>query len=267
MLNSTALISSPDLHVHDVRCSHPPAAWSGTGAGTRSAVVFARSGVFRRRARHGEDVIEPGVAYLQPAGEEDEFAHPHGGDACTAIRVSDELLAALIAEPELPAGVVHTLPNEDLALRTLRSEDDAVVLLASVFGRVAPARVVAGRPSTAAARRALAADAREALACDPALGLVELGRLVGASPHHLSRVFRDEVGVSVSRYRRELRLRRALEGLDGDLARVAADAGFADHAHFSREARALLGVPPSVLRRQVAGGGCGSRAARVHHTR
>src|SRR3954452_4990420 len=108
MLNSTPLISSPDLHVHDVRCSHPPAAWSGAGGGSRSAVVFARRGVFRRRARHGEDVIEPGVAYLQPAGEGGEFAHPHGGDACTAIRVSDELLASLIAEPVLPGGVIAT---------------------------------------------------------------------------------------------------------------------------------------------------------------
>ena len=43
---------------------------------------------------------------------------------------------------------------------------------------------------------------------DFALGLVELGRLVGASPHHLSRVFRDEVGVPVSLYRRRLRLRQ-----------------------------------------------------------
>jgi AraC-like DNA-binding protein len=253
MLTSTPLISSPSLRVHDVRCAHPPVAWSGTEAGARSAVVFARSGVFRRRARHGEDVIEPGVAYLQRAGEEDEFAHPHGGDACTAIRVSDELLASLIAEPVLPAGVIATTAREDLVLRTLRGEDEAVALLVSVFGRVVPARVASGRPSTAAARRALAADAREALAIDPGMGLVELGRLVGASPHHLSRVFREQVGVPVSSYRRRLRLRRALEGLDGSLARVAADAGFADHAHMSREARALLGVTPSELRREVAG--------------
>jgi transcriptional regulator GlxA family with amidase domain len=66
-------------------------------------------------------------------------------------------------------------------------------------------------------------------------------------------VFRDEVGVSVSYYRRQLRLRRALEGLDGSLARVAADAGFADHAHLTREARALLGRTPSELRGEVAG--------------
>ena len=253
MLDFRALLDTPDVRIWDVACSHPPVAWAQTEVATHSALVFARRGVFRRRGTHGEDVIEPGVAYLQRAGEEDEFAHPHGGDACTAVGVSDALLASLLAEPRLPAGVVATTAREDLALRTLSSEDDAVALLVSIFGRMVPARVAAGRPSTAAARRALAADAREALACDPSLGLVELGRLVAASPHHLSRVFRDEVGVPVSRYRRELRLRRALEGLGDDLARVAADAGFSDHAHLSREARALLGVTPSALRREVAG--------------
>jgi AraC-like DNA-binding protein len=253
MLSFRALLDTPDVRLFDVGCSHPPAAWAQTEVATRSAVVFARQGVFRRRGRHGEEVIEPGVAYLQRAGEEDEFAHPHGGDACTAVGVSDALLASLIAEPELPAGVIHTLPHEDLALRTLACEDDAVELLASVLGRLAPLRLAAGRPATAAARRSLAADAREALALDASLGLVALGRVVGASPHHLSRVFRAEVGVSVSMYRRRLRLRRALDRLDGDLARVAAEAGFADHAHLTREMRALLGETPSALRREVAG--------------
>jgi AraC-like DNA-binding protein len=252
MLDFRPLLHTPDVRVSDVACSHPPAAWAQTEVATTSALVFARRGVFRRRGRHGEDLIEPGVAYLQRAGEEDEFAHPYGGDACRSISVSDALLASVLAEPLLPAGVIATTAREDLALRTLRCEDDAVALLVSIFGRMAPRRLAA-RPSTAAARRALAADAREALACDPSLGLVELGRLVGSSPHHLSRVFRDEVGVTVSRYRRQLRLRRALDGLDEDLARVAADAGFADHAHLTRETRALLGATPSALRREVAG--------------
>jgi transcriptional regulator GlxA family with amidase domain len=105
------------------------------------------------------------------------------------------------------------------------------------------------------ARRALASDAREALAADVSLGLVELAREIGASPHHLSRVFRAEVGVPVGMYRRRLRLRAALERLAGgesDLARVAADTGFADHAHLTREARALVGLTPSALRGEVA---------------
>lgn len=253
MLDFHAILDTPDVRVWDVACSHPPVAWAQTEVATHSALVFARSGVFRRRGRHGEDVIEPGVAYLQRAGEEDEFAHPHGGDACTSVGVSDDLLASLLREPQLPAGVIATTAREDLALRTLRTEDNALALLTSIFSRLAPERLESGRPSTVAARRALAADAREALSLDPSLGLVSLGRVVGASPHHLSRVFRDEVGVSVSRYRRQLRLRRALEELDGSLARVAADAGFADHAHLAREARALLGATPSELRREVAG--------------
>jgi len=59
--------------------------------------------------------------------------------------------------------------------------------------------------------------------------------------------------VSVSVYRPRLRLRDALERLgEADLGPVA-DAGFADHAHFAREARVLLGRTPSALQREIAG--------------
>jgi AraC-like DNA-binding protein len=264
MLSFDTLLSTPGLTVSDVRCRHPPHAWEGAEVATVSAVVFARRGVFRRRGRAGEQVIEPGVAYLQRAGEEDEFAHPHGGDACTAIGVGAGMLASLLGgDPALPHGPVPTDARDDLAQRVLLAaarrgeeavEERALELVAAVLGRVAPARVAAGRPATATARRRLAADAREALAADPALGLPQLARAVGASPHHLSRTFRAHVGVPVSLYRRRLRLRDALERLAGgerDLARVAAEAGFADHAHLTREARALLGATPSSLRDRV----------------
>ena len=83
---------------------------------------------------------------------------------------------------------------------------------------------------TAAARRRIADDAHEALPADPTLGLVDLARAVAVSPHHLAR-FREHVGDPISTCRRRLRLRDALERLDGgesDLARLAADAGSAD---------------------------------------
>ncbi len=264
MLSSTALFDTPSLHVYDVRCAHARGPWAAVETAPGAAVIFARRGAFRRRAEHGEQVVEPGVAVFQRAGEQEEYAHPQdGGDDCTAVRISDALLAELV--DELPPGVVATSARDDLAHRAIVAaarrgeapealEERTIALLASVLGRVVPARVAAGRPATAQARRALASDAREALAADTALGLVELGRAVGASPHHLSRVFRAEVGVTVSLYRRRLRLRSALERLgDGDLARVAAEAGFADHAHLAREARALLGATPSALRGEVAG--------------
>ena len=72
------------------------------------------------------------------------------------------------------------------------------------------------------------------------LTLGALAGLVGASPYHLSRVFQAETGLSLTRFRNRLRLRRALERLaagESSLASVATDAGFADHAHFCRTVR------------------------------
>jgi len=274
MLSSAALLTTPDLSVRDLHCAHARGGWGATELARRSAIVFPRRGSFRRRGTHGDEVIEPGVAYFQRPGEEEEFAHPHdGGDRCTSIGVSDTLLAALLGgDPTLPATVVATTPHDDLALRLLgvtravdsppvrplvertRHEERVLDLVTNVLAAGIPKRVAAGRPATQHARRRAASDAREALAHDPTLGLLDLARLVAVSPHHLSRVFRAEVGVSISTYRRRLRLRAALERIDeGGLARVAADAGFADHAHLTREMRALLGTTPSALQREIAG--------------
>jgi AraC-like DNA-binding protein len=75
------------------------------------------------------------------------------------------------------------------------------------------------------------------------------------SPHHLSRVFRALTGHTISRHRTRLRVRAALERLAGgdhDLARVAADEGFADHSHLCRLIRQETGTTPSALRAQLA---------------
>ena len=265
MLSSAALLTTPDLSVRDLHCAHARGGWGATELSGRSAIVFPRRGSFRRRGTHGDEVIEPGVAYFQRAGEEEEFAHPHdGGDRCTSVGVSDTLLASLLGgDPALPATIVPTTPQDDLALRLLgvtaaiertRHEEHVLGLVSNVLAAAAPERAGAGRPATARARHRAASDAREALAHDPTLGLLDLARLVAVSPHHLSRVFRAEVGVSISTYRRRLRLRAALERIgEGGLARVAADAGFADHAHLTREMRALLGTTPSALQREIAG--------------
>src|SRR3954470_19424826 len=256
MLSSASLLVTPDLLVRDLQCAHPRGGWGGVELARRAAIVFPRRGSFRRRGLHGEEVVEPGVAYFQRPGEEEEFAHPHdGGDRCMCVAVSETVLASMLGDdPTLPAHVVPTTPVQDLTLRSPMDEEGVLTVVGSVLLAAVPRRLGAGRPATVQARKRVADDAREALAADPSLGLVELARAVAVSPHHLSRVFRAEVGVSVSAYRRRLRLRDALERLgEADLARVAADAGYADHAHFAREARALLGTTPSALEREVAG--------------
>src|SRR3954453_22246377 len=193
MLTSALLLDTPQFRVRDVVCAHGRGSWAPVETSTRSAIVFSRHGAFRRRGRFGEEVIDPGVAYFQRAGEEQEFAHPHhGGDRCTAVSIEPPLLAGLLGgDPALP---VATPPRIDLDHRFLErdpSEERVLSLVACILAMVAPRRVASGRPSTARARRQAASATREALAADPSLSLLALARLTAVSPHHLSRVFRE----------------------------------------------------------------------------
>ena len=156
---------------------------------------------------------------------------------------------------------VFTTAFEDLAHRRLLAaadeheiEEHVIALVAAVVRRIAVPRPALGRTATTALRRRIVDAARECLAADPRLSLVALAQRLAISPHHLSRVFAAETGETLSRYRNRLRARIALERLaDGEpsLARIAADLGFADHAHLTRVVRAEAGAPPSRLRAQL----------------
>ena len=93
---------------------------------------------------------------------------------------------------------------------------------------------------------------------DGAAGVAELAAGTGWSRRHLLNRFRDQVGLTPKIAGRVLRFERASRLLvpvlaDGGPARpveqsismVAADCGYADHAHMTREFRALAGVTPS----------------------
>jgi transcriptional regulator GlxA family with amidase domain len=103
--------------------------------------------------------------------------------------------------------------------------------------------------------RAEAVEAtREVITAEPGTGLLELARRVAVKPHHLSRIFSDSTGQTISRYRNRIRVRMALERLvDGEtsLARLAGDLGFADQAHLCRVVRSEVGQPPAHLRERL----------------
>ena len=70
----------------------------------------------------------------------------------------------------------------------------------------------------------------------------------GLSHRHLIAHFREATGLAPKQHARVLRLQAALAGLDTpglQPAGIAADAGFADQAHFTREFRDLTGVTPT----------------------
>ena len=135
----------------------------------------------------------------------------------------------------------------------------ALALLAAVLERAHPARIASGRPATAAARAEGVEAAREVIAAHPRTGLLELARTVAISPHHLSRIFAQRTGETVSRYRNRIRVRMALERLaDGEtsLARLAGDLGFADQSHLCRVVRSEVGHSPTQLRERLTADHC-----------
>ena len=88
------------------------------------------------------------------------------------------------------------------------------------------------------------------------LALEDVARLVHASPFHLARLFRARTGSALHEYRTQLRLRAAIDRLDGGdtLAAVAADCGFASHAHLTDAFRRAFGTTPSAIRTSLVAG-------------
>ncbi|WP_431037807.1 helix-turn-helix domain-containing protein [Streptomyces sp. P6-2-1] len=80
--------------------------------------------------------------------------------------------------------------------------------------------------------------------------LTATARASGASPRRLHRVALTAFGYGPRTLSRVLRLQRALPLLDAGtpLAALAAEAGYADQPHLTRECRALTGLTPRELR-------------------
>lgn len=86
---------------------------------------------------------------------------------------------------------------------------------------------------------------------DQPLRLAPLCARAHLTASQLQRVFKRSTGMSISRYVLHLRIGRACQMLaqtDLPLTRIAVDCGFSDAAHFSRQFRAVRGMPPSRFR-------------------
>ena len=77
----------------------------------------------------------------------------------------------------------------------------------------------------------------------------ELVASSGYSERHLRRMFEECLGLSPKSYAKTLRLRAALQSVNraGDLAELAAAAGYYDQAHMTHEFRTAIGLTPARL--------------------
>jgi AraC-like DNA-binding protein len=267
VLRRLTVLTRDGVALHDVACRNDQRRGRDIDRPRAHTLVFVRRGCFVRAAHAGEALLDPTVAYCVNPGEEERYDHPHpDGDDCTALSLEPDLLARLWGgDPTLPAQPLPTPPAVDVEHRLLLAAarrggaphelvERSIALTARVLESADEGRVAAGRPGSARRRRALVDSAREVLAAEPDRPLPELARGLAVSPHHLSRIFRSITGQTISRHRMRLRARAALERLAGgerDLARLAADVGFADQSHLCRVLRTETGRPPSALRRML----------------
>jgi transcriptional regulator GlxA family with amidase domain len=95
--------------------------------------------------------------------------------------------------------------------------------------------------------------AQDAVAADPARdwSVAALARVAHASPRHLSRLFNEHTGLSVTDYVNRMRIALARELVLGsrlDVERIAEKSGFASPRQFRRAWNRLNDSPPTALR-------------------
>jgi AraC-like DNA-binding protein len=254
-----AIFEGDGCAVHEVSCAgRESRSWSLLERSSGFGLVFIRKGAFVRRSNGIEAVMDPAVAYFERAGQEQQVAHiPGKGDHCTSLSFPASFLASMWGgNVDVPEGPVFIGPDTMLSHRLLlvgsvEPIEQMVHVVASVIARIEPARLTSGRPSTASARKRIVEEAREALSQDVNLSLIQLAKLLAVSPHHLSRIFVQFTGQTLARYRISLRVANAVHRIqqgDRDLAVIAAEEGFSDHAHLTRTTRRVLGHTPSAVR-------------------
>lgn len=153
------------------------------------------------------------------------------------------------------------VPAGELAHRTVALEDLLGVDAARLAERLHAAPDAKGRfavldevllRGVARARKPARPDVERAWALLRATGgrirVEALARELGCTRRHLARRFAEDVGVSPKVAARIMRFEAARGRLGSvSLARLAAEHGFADQAHLTREFRALAGAPPTAF--------------------
>jgi AraC-like DNA-binding protein len=201
------------------------------------------------------DVLCDAVRPLDPAAADDPpraMRHPHAPIAPGLYLDQRKLFNSLrsIASPD------HIAPIDPIGIDPIELEERVLDLLIRVL-RAAYAettRPARARQSRARRQRADITHAARGIVnrtFTRRFGLRALAHAVGCSPFHLCRSFREVTGTTLHAHLTTLRLRAALELLNGgaDVTQVALESGFSSHSHFTAAFRQSFGVTPSKARR------------------
>ena len=169
------------------------------------------------------------------------------GAAGTALGVP----AGELRDQGVPLAELWGTDARRLEDRVVAADDPHAALLALIGGIAR--RLPAPEEADHEVRRAALALARPTAGQDDLATVAASARAAHLSERQLRRRFERAVGYGPATLARVLRFQRFLHranapgAADAPLARLAAEAGYADQAHLARECRRLAGLPPSAL--------------------
>jgi AraC-like DNA-binding protein len=273
------VFSTETVTVGRFRCAATHPRFTNTGPVPEFCVVFPRTSVWIQHRDDTPFVADPSIATVYNQGQEYTRARiAPDGDRCEWFGIAPEVLREIVA-PVDPAAAdsasrvfrfTHAACDRRLYARQrlvfdhvtgaatpdrLFVEESVLHLVGGIvdamYGQRAAASAVSAR------HRDLVQRVRSRLAgcVTQPITLGEIGRAVGVSMFHLARVFARVTGMTIHQYRRELRVRRALELLlesKRDLLEVALQLGYSGHSHFTAEFRQAFGLTPSAFRTLAA---------------
>jgi len=233
------LFTGPLMRITDVICRASCGAGRDDEHNEVPELVVPRRGVFIVQRGRRKIVADPTTAVV--LRDEYRVSHPaDGGDRCLALALPPELV-----EEALGGAWVLRAPQRltiGYGLGLLEAEEQAMGFLAHLAG----APRLRSSPRVEQVRQLLAAHLGQRWT------LGGIARAVHISPYHLARQFRAATGQTIAQYLTGLRLAAALDRIqagEDDLARVAADLGFASHSHLTERFRHGYGVTPSQVRK------------------
>ena len=255
-----SVYSTPALRVGIFRCPPGDALWDRTNdnIGERPHVVFPGTAVGLVRAGVHLTATPNDVVFYRPYETYERTLRDARGDVCLFIAPRDlDVPTAPLGKSDarsflLARKLAHHLDD------ALFVEETAAELVARATCRAA---MTSGRRSATRRERTELVEAAKDLLLErltEPLSLTDLATALHVSPFHLTRVFRERTGRTLTEYLHDLRLRAAVDRLgEESLSRIAADLGYCSASHFTDRFRAAFGAPPSQLRNLMEAGPVG----------
>ncbi|RKH13398.1 AraC family transcriptional regulator [Corallococcus sp. CA053C] len=256
-LTSLGRVVTDSLHACLVACDGVDAGSRGEGLLSGERIWFVLRGRFRFQSARVRCAGDPATVLFTRDREPHRVLHHDGGDVC--LTVAGALASTLVdgARPRVPLTVEGFVRLHSLARQLRRDRGpDPLAVEEQLCTILDPGPGRAPRRTTPRQRRMAETVAEQlALRFDERLSLTTLAAPFGVSVFSLCRAFSAVHGVPVHRMQQRLRLRHALSWvLDtaAPFAQVAAECGFASHAHLCTQFRREFGLTPSAVRRQAA---------------